>query len=115
MWAAMLKKEQPFGYDTILGDGNPISAGWELLKWPFTKSAHTAPALIVAWGEQYTALLEKRNAKMVELGQQLTQELKDILGEDGILLYPPYTRAAPKHHRALYLATASVAVGLALN
>ena len=38
---------------------------------------------------------------MIALGQALAEELAQILGDDGVLLYPSYTRAAPKHHYAL--------------
>ena len=38
---------------------------------------------------------------MVELGRALAKELAETLGDDGVLLYPSYTRAAPKHHHAL--------------
>ena len=105
IWSAMLQEAEVNGYDVILGDGTPIRPGWELLKWPFTKSNHTAPALIVAWGERFAGLLKKRNERMVRLGHQLAQELKTLLGDDGILLYPSYTRAAPRHHHALLTPT----------
>ena len=42
---------------------------------------------------------------MIELGHQLAEELAQLLGEDGVLLYPSYTRAAPRHHRALLTPT----------
>ena len=58
MWSSILQDAQPHGYDVILGDGTPINAGWELLKWPFTKSPYTLPALLVAWGERYAALFK---------------------------------------------------------
>ena len=38
---------------------------------------------------------------MIQLGHALSHELNTLLGTDGVLLYPPYTRAAPRHHRAL--------------
>ena len=112
IWAAMLQAEQPHGYDTILGDGEPIRAGWELLKWPFIKSDYTAPALVVAWGERFTGALKKRNQRMVALGKALTEELSSILGDDGVLLYPPYSRAAPRHHRALLTPTDAVCTAI---
>lgn len=101
MWSSILQEAQPHGYDVILGDGTPIAAGWELLKWPFVNSKYTLPALLVAWGERYAAMFKKRSARMIRLGHALSEELNTVLGEDGVLLYPPYTRAAPRHHRAL--------------
>jgi fatty acid amide hydrolase 2 len=105
MWSAMLQERQPDGYDVILGDGTRINAGWELLKLPFWKSRYTAPALFLAWGESFTSLFKGRNEKMIAMGKALSDELAEILGDDGVLLYPPYTRAAPRHNLALLTPT----------
>jgi fatty acid amide hydrolase 2 len=105
IWSASLQEAEQNTYDVILGDGQRISAGWELLKWPFTQSPYTFPALVVAFGERFAGLLKKRSAKMVELGHQLRQELADHLRDDAVLLYPSYTRAAPRHHHALLTPT----------
>ena len=34
-------------------------------------------------------------------GLALKREISDLLGDDGLLLYPPYTRPAPRHHTPL--------------
>ena len=49
---------------------------------------------------------------MIRLGETLTQELADLLGEDGVLLYPPYSRTAPRHHFSLLTPTDTVCTAI---
>ena len=37
--------------------------------------------------------------KCLRLGHELKEALLNELGDDGVMLYPPYTTAAPLHHR----------------
>ena len=36
------------------------------------------------------------------MGKRLKQKRTAVLGDDGILLHPPYPRTAPRHHAALF-------------
>lgn len=43
--------------------------------------------------KQSTDVLDRH----IKLGEELKQEFASLLGENGIILYPPYPEPAPKH------------------
>lgn len=86
----------------LLGDGHPIRAGRELLRWALGRSPHTLPALALALIEKVPAALPSLGKKFVAMGHALKASLSERLGEGGILLYPPYPEVAPRHHRPLW-------------
>lgn len=97
IWSAMmgLASEVPFG--TLLGDGAPISPWREVLKWAVGASAHTWMALGTAITDPLVRRFPKQAERMAALGLQLKQEVQALLGDEGLLLYPPYATTAPKH------------------
>jgi fatty acid amide hydrolase 2 len=59
---------------------------------------HTLPVLITAALERLNRHMpEARIRKAVEAARALREEMKGILGGDGILLHPPHPRVAPRH------------------
>lgn len=92
IWGAMMKEAggESFGQQMGL---SPLAALWELCKLAFGKSEHTFPALVLCLFEA-VPLPQKR---LVAKGQRLREELLQVLGSNGVLLFPPYTRPAPKH------------------
>ena len=44
--------------------------------------------------------MPERAVRAIEIGQRLKQTIVAEIG-DGIMLYPSYTRRAPRHHTAL--------------
>ena len=97
IWSSLMKEADPEAFAVQLGQGKRISVLGQLARWPLGRSAHTLPALMLALAEA-VPLNTRRYGQM---GAELRQELLDALGEDGVLLYPPYTRVAPKHNHPL--------------
>lgn len=97
IWSAMMKAAGPEPFAVSLGQGRRISTLRELAAWPFGRTDHTLPALVLALLDD----LPQKTGRYVALGAALRQELTDTLGDDGVLLYPPYTRVAPLHNRPL--------------
>lgn len=97
IWSAMMKATGPEPFSKQLGEGTAISPLLHLMRWPIGKTPHTLPALVLAALDQ----LPMNPDKMVRLGKELRAELIQTLGEDGVLLYPPYTRPAPRHNHPL--------------
>jgi fatty acid amide hydrolase 2 len=79
IWSALMHATQPTPF-AVLG-----------------LSPHTLPALVLALIDA----LPLPMGRYVEMGRALRAELIDTLGDDGVLLYPPYTRVAPKHNHPL--------------
>ena len=97
IWSALMQATRPEPFAEQLGEGKRISLLREFAKWPFGMSAHTLPALALALVESIPIPMQR----YVQMGAELRAELIDILGNDGVLLYPPYTRVAPLHNRPL--------------
>lgn len=96
-------------WSTAMGDAEGVGAFRTLLKRPTKREllphlfrphalggSHTLPAIILGLTEDVSTAFPKRNAQFREMRHTLRAELIDLLG-DGVLLYPPYTRPAPKH------------------
>jgi fatty acid amide hydrolase 2 len=106
IWGAMLHEvSEGERYERILADGTglaEIDPLRELGRWMLGTSRHTFPALAVCGLgralERFTAV----RARLVVEGRKLAAELDALLGDRGVLLYPPYTRTAPRHGQALF-------------
>lgn len=92
IWAAAMKAAGQAPFAEQLGEGTAIRLLPEWGRWLRRRSAHTLPALGLAAMEQWP--LPKRFAPMRE---RLKAQIMDTLRDDGVLLYPSYTRTAPKH------------------
>lgn len=73
----------------------------ELLKWLVGRSKHTLPAIGLGIGEKLDVLLQGSNAKFLLCLEKLKNEVKEILGDDGVLLYPSHPMLAPYHNEPI--------------
>jgi fatty acid amide hydrolase 2 len=85
------------GYAELLGDGRPVAVGRELLRLAAGRSRHTAPALAVCAAEGVMRGLPGERRRLAEAGRALAAAVEEALGPRGVLLYPPYSRPAPRH------------------
>lgn len=103
IWFANMKDSSGFGFGHQLanleGEINPII---ELMKFCIGLSKHTFIGLITAivdkaqtpYGSaKYHHLVNKRNV--------LRKELQDLLGDDGVFIYPTHPTVAPYHNEPL--------------
>jgi fatty acid amide hydrolase 2 len=97
IWLAMMSLSGSPEYSRLLGQ-RPISPLRELLKFPLGRSTHSLPALLVALAEGFSELAHGRLEDFRAKGQQLKEELDQLLGNDAIILHPPYSRPAPLRH-----------------
>lgn len=94
IWSAMMHAAEPEPFASQLGEGKPIAVGRELLKNLFGRSVHTFPALVLAGIEAFPM----NHARYVQMGEELRAQIIEDLGPNGVLLMPPYSRAAPRHN-----------------
>lgn len=94
IWSALMQATEPEPFAVQLGQGKRISLGKEFLKLTVRQSDHTLPALTLAALEQ----LSSTSKATLTAAEQLREELLELLGDNGVLLFPPYTRAAPRHN-----------------
>jgi fatty acid amide hydrolase 2 len=98
IWASMLNAAQETPFAHLMDDGKgEVSCLTELARFAFGRSDHTLPAIVLGAIEPWTKRLEGRSREMRERGAALRETLVRALGDDGVMLYPPYAMAAPKH------------------
>lgn len=102
VWSAMLGSSEGPSFAQLLGQGEPVRVGRELWRWGRRESAHTLPALLLAMVEKVTQLASRQVAEHIERGGRMREQLSQMLGEDGILLFAPFPEVAPRHLHPLY-------------
>jgi len=102
IWSSMLAAASQTPFRQQMGNGVPIRAFRELVRWLLGRSPHTLPGIALSIMEQVPERLPTLTRNYVELGKNLRRELAALLGADGIILFPPYTSAAPAHHKPLF-------------
>ncbi|XP_068164378.1 fatty-acid amide hydrolase 2-A-like [Antennarius striatus] len=95
------KHPQPF--TELLGEpGRPVRPLWELLKWIVGKSQQTMAAIILFLLLTVYAAFKPSSDFIQQKKEKLQKEMEELLGEDGVFLYPSHPRVAPKHHHPLF-------------
>jgi fatty acid amide hydrolase 2 len=101
IWSAMMAVAARTPFSALLGQGEPVRLGRELGRWLLRRSPHTLPSLALVGLERVQGLARERMERFVALGRELRAEVEQLLGPDGVMLYPPYPRTAPPHYQPL--------------
>ncbi|MBK8256416.1 MAG: amidase [Polyangiaceae bacterium] len=103
IWGAMVGEGGGPSFAELLGEGTPIPIAKEIARFAAGKSPHTLPALALALLELVPKVAGSgQTQKFVELGQKLQREVVELIGPNGVLLYPPHPLPAPKHNAPLF-------------
>ncbi len=103
IWAALMAESEGPTFSEMLGGGAAIKPVRELAKWAVGRSDHTFPAIGLAIVEKLDTLRGPAAKRIASLARTLRHEIEDALGDHGVLLYPSYTRVAPRHHTPIAL------------
>ncbi|XP_067626326.1 fatty-acid amide hydrolase 2 [Eurosta solidaginis] len=104
IWFANMKDDSGYTFAHQLGDLKvEINPYIELLKWVVGASKHTFIGIL-------TALIDKTQVKygsnkykyMVKKRDELREEIQELLGDDGVLLYPTHPTVAPYHNEPIF-------------
>ncbi len=98
IWSAMMGAARGTPFGELLGEGKPIRPLYEILKWTVGSSDHTLMASLLALIDPLPKLMPGPAQKLVELGRALRAEVVEMLGADGVLLYPSHSSPAPRHN-----------------
>ncbi|MFT5684017.1 MAG: fatty acid amide hydrolase 2 [Myxococcota bacterium] len=101
LWGAMITERMSGDAAEMLGDGESIPVLREALRFALGRANHTTSALAMAMVDALRRLLPSRVSERRELGIRLRTELEAVLGDNGVILHPPYTRPAPRHRGTL--------------
>ena len=106
MWAGRmnLADDGPtFSMEMSGGEGGRVNCFIELGKWLIRQSEHTLPAIALGILDDHLSSFNKANDLLyVEKLKVLKEKLTNLLGEDGVLLYPSHPQVAPYHSHPIY-------------
>ena len=94
MWAIKMGTGDTVSFCTLMGDGTPVNPFWELALWIAQQPRHTLPAIGLGIGEKFP-MVESDVIKMRSMCEQLKEEFRQIVGNDGVFLYPYVPFASP--------------------
>jgi fatty acid amide hydrolase 2 len=96
-WSTRMQTAGGAPFRALLGEGQPIPLARAWRDWLGGRSPHTLPALILASIEHLPGLDPADPTPILAEARAFAQRLSALLGDDGVLLFPPYTRPAPRH------------------
>lgn len=97
LWRYWMTQE-PAEFAYLLGNSKKVNPIIELIKKLTGQSEYTLASIF----SLIDGILPKENAeKMKKITAELNQEVEELLGDDGILIYPSYTYPAPFHYAPL--------------
>ncbi|KAM9398811.1 fatty-acid amide hydrolase 2-A-like isoform 1-T1 [Salvelinus alpinus] len=110
IWSAMMGApgkdgKQPTSFAELMSDhGKKVWPLWEIAKWTVGLSKHTVAALELPSGLVLVEMFQRAQPTQFILQQKesLQKDLEELLGTDGVLLYPSHPHLAPKHHHPLF-------------
>ncbi|MCA9608851.1 MAG: amidase [Myxococcales bacterium] len=100
-WGAGLSAAGGTPFGVLMGEGRRLPVLPELGRWLLRRSKHTIPAITLAAIERVPEMLPDRTRGLLRELDGLRDELSGALGDDGVMLFPSYSRPAPRHHGPL--------------
>jgi fatty acid amide hydrolase 2 len=99
LWSAAMAEAADTSFCALLGEGEPIPIGRELLRWALGRSPHTLPALVLAAVEDARPFVPSpaRRRELIAEAHALRAQIDELLRPRGLLLYPSHSRPAPRH------------------
>ncbi len=84
-------------FAALLGEGREIPLASEVARALVGRASVTVPALALAVIDSLASKIPQRLTGNLPRPADLRDELEGILGRNGVILHPPYTRPAPLH------------------
>ena len=103
IWAALFEAAGGPSLDGALGGGERMRLGREIARCALRRSPHTYPLLFMLLVERLSHRLRRWLGRYAKRGARLLAQLDDLLGEDGVILYPSGRGVAPRHGPAVPL------------
>ena len=94
LWLSAMAAAEGNKFIDSLGDHRPVSLRQQWARWPLRRSDHILPCLLLA---TFESLVRRRGRPDAPLKVALQQAIEEKLGDDGVLLFPTFHTAAPRH------------------
>ena len=98
MWTVKMSTGESIPFCTRMGDGKPVNPFWELLLWILQQPRHTLMAIVLGIGEK-VPFPESDIVKFRSMCEQLKDDFRQLLGDDGVFLFPTFPVPAPYHNQ----------------
>ncbi|XP_013776340.2 fatty-acid amide hydrolase 2-like [Limulus polyphemus] len=104
IWAhKMASVDAPSFSSEMLERKGELNGLLELLKWMCMLSKHTLPAIGLSIFEKLcSAVGSEERSQFVNMCTDLQCEFQELLGDEGIFLYPPHPEPALFHHQTIF-------------
>lgn len=103
IWSSMLSAAGGPTFAELMANGRPYNALASLIAWTVRRSDHTLPAIMLSVVEGVAKLTPGRTKAFVDQGHKLRAEFDELLGQDGVLVYPSFSRPSPQHYRPMVM------------
>ncbi len=97
IWSGMLSEGTVVSYPHALGEHGPLNPLVELPRLWAGQGRHTFAAIFMCAADRIAASLPSLAKKYNAMGLELQAEIEEALGDDGVIIPPPYNRPAPRH------------------
>ena len=97
LWSGLMSANAEHSFADLLGNGAPLSAIKQLLLWCIGQSPHTLPAIMLALVEGLPGVAPADVTKLYDETARMRDEFATLMGDRGVMLFPPFTRTAPRH------------------
>jgi fatty acid amide hydrolase 2 len=101
LWSGLMSAASETSFASHMGGGPEVSPWVELARLFVGRSNHTLPAIILAIAEGLPGIDTADAAPLKQRAAEVRAELLEQMGPGGVILYPPYTRTAPRHREPL--------------
>lgn len=97
-----VEEAHTFCQELALKKGN-LNVWMELVKWCLRISHNTLPGLLLGMIEKLNGVSKRSEffPKLLTMCADLRKEIKELLGDDGVLLFPSHPTTAPYHSQPL--------------
>jgi fatty acid amide hydrolase 2 len=111
LWADSLKMTADKSFERWLGGDNDVELVKQLALSAMGRGRHTVPSLAFLALERLAARVDITKGGY-DKARAFKQKVSEMLGDDGVILFPPYSRTAPPHGAALRTPRAFVLSGI---
>lgn len=99
IWSAMLAEVTVHNYDHLL-IGERMSLRREIPRFAAGKGNHSFAGLVMVGLERLLHVLPERFLKpLADQGRELQAQMEAAMGDNGVILFPPYSQPAPYHRQ----------------
>ena len=101
IWQSKMSNSGTVSFCLLMGNKKkPVNPVLELFMWLIGRRRHTLPAIMLGIAEKVKNS-KRDDEKLAQMCTRLHDELNEMLGDNGVFIYPTHPRPAPYHYQTL--------------